>query len=58
MAAGVLENLARFPHCILLTRVGQFYEVRLIDGTFILPPSSSPPLPVVLRSSSRGLPAA
>lgn len=27
LAAEVLENLARFPHCILLTRVGQFYEV-------------------------------
>ncbi|KAH9178879.1 muts domain V-domain-containing protein [Lactarius sanguifluus] len=22
----ILENLAKFPHCILLTRVGQFYE--------------------------------
>lgn len=24
----IMENLAKFPHCILLTRVGQFYEVR------------------------------
>lgn len=24
----IQENLAKFPHCILLTRVGQFYEVR------------------------------
>lgn len=23
----VEENLKRFPHCLLLTRVGQFYEV-------------------------------
>ncbi|KZP32367.1 hypothetical protein FIBSPDRAFT_812686 [Athelia psychrophila] len=22
----IMENLAKFPHCILLTRVGQFYE--------------------------------
>jgi hypothetical protein len=27
LATEILENLARFPHCILLTRVGQFYEV-------------------------------
>ena len=27
LAAEVLGNLAKFPHCILLTRVGQFYEV-------------------------------
>ena len=27
LATEVRENLARFPHCILLTRVGQFYEV-------------------------------
>ncbi|KZT44577.1 hypothetical protein SISSUDRAFT_1012818 [Sistotremastrum suecicum HHB10207 ss-3] len=26
LAIEILENLARFPHCILLTRVGQFYE--------------------------------
>ncbi|PCH33487.1 hypothetical protein WOLCODRAFT_147580 [Wolfiporia cocos MD-104 SS10] len=26
LSAGVLDNLAKFPHCILLTRVGQFYE--------------------------------
>ncbi|KAL6304264.1 muts domain V-domain-containing protein [Sparassis latifolia] len=26
LASGILENLTRFPHCILLTRVGQFYE--------------------------------
>ncbi|RPD81826.1 hypothetical protein L226DRAFT_8465 [Lentinus tigrinus ALCF2SS1-7] len=26
LATEVLENLARYPHCILLTRVGQFYE--------------------------------
>ncbi|KAF9650663.1 hypothetical protein BDM02DRAFT_3154693 [Thelephora ganbajun] len=26
LAVEVLENLAKFPHCILLTRVGQFYE--------------------------------
>ena len=31
MAVEVLENLAKFPHCILLTRVGQFYEVWLIE---------------------------
>lgn len=24
----IRENLQRFPHCLLLTRVGQFYEVR------------------------------
>lgn len=28
LAAEILNNLAKFPHCILLTRVGQFYEVR------------------------------
>jgi hypothetical protein len=27
LAVEVLHNLSRFPHCILLTRVGQFYEV-------------------------------
>ncbi|KAI0735350.1 muts domain V-domain-containing protein [Earliella scabrosa] len=26
LAAEILENLSRYPHCILLTRVGQFYE--------------------------------
>ncbi|KIJ68225.1 hypothetical protein HYDPIDRAFT_179416 [Hydnomerulius pinastri MD-312] len=26
LATGILANLSRFPHCILLTRVGQFYE--------------------------------
>ncbi|RDX56044.1 hypothetical protein OH76DRAFT_1518636 [Lentinus brumalis] len=26
LATEVLDNLARYPHCILLTRVGQFYE--------------------------------
>ncbi|KAH9004188.1 muts domain V-domain-containing protein [Lactarius hatsudake] len=26
LATEILENLAKFPHCILLTRVGQFYE--------------------------------
>ena len=30
LARDVLGNLARFPHCILLTRVGQFYEVSLL----------------------------
>lgn len=29
LAAEILDNLAKFPHCILLTRVGQFYEVDL-----------------------------
>ena len=28
LATGILANHSRFPHCILLTRVGQFYEVR------------------------------
>ncbi len=23
----IQENLSKFPHCVLLTRVGQFYEV-------------------------------
>lgn len=28
MLGGVVkENQKKFPHCILLTRVGQFYEV-------------------------------
>ena len=27
LATEILENLAKFPHCILLTRVGSFYEV-------------------------------
>ncbi|KAG2077084.1 hypothetical protein BDR04DRAFT_1125514 [Suillus decipiens] len=26
LATEILSNLAKFPHCILLTRVGQFYE--------------------------------
>ncbi|KIJ21566.1 hypothetical protein PAXINDRAFT_159644 [Paxillus involutus ATCC 200175] len=26
LATEILTNLSRFPHCILLTRVGQFYE--------------------------------
>ncbi|KIP12627.1 hypothetical protein PHLGIDRAFT_113698 [Phlebiopsis gigantea 11061_1 CR5-6] len=26
LAIEILDNLAKFPHCILLTRVGQFYE--------------------------------
>ncbi|EJD04012.1 uncharacterized protein FOMMEDRAFT_106414 [Fomitiporia mediterranea MF3/22] len=26
LAKEILENLAKFPHCILLTRVGNFYE--------------------------------
>ncbi|KAF9229518.1 hypothetical protein BS17DRAFT_825381 [Gyrodon lividus] len=26
LAIEILSNLSRFPHCILLTRVGQFYE--------------------------------
>ncbi|RXW14255.1 hypothetical protein EST38_g11599 [Candolleomyces aberdarensis] len=26
LAREILENLRRFPHCLLLTRVGQFYE--------------------------------
>ncbi|KAI0094596.1 muts domain V-domain-containing protein [Irpex rosettiformis] len=26
LAREILDNLSRFPHCILLTRVGQFYE--------------------------------
>lgn len=29
LAKEILENLAKFSHCILLTRVGQFYEVLL-----------------------------
>lgn len=28
----ILENLRRFPHCLLLTRVGSFYEV-LLNGS-------------------------
>lgn len=27
LALDIIENLAKFPHCILLTRVGNFYEV-------------------------------
>jgi hypothetical protein len=27
LAVEILDNLAKYPHCILLTRVGQFYEV-------------------------------
>ena len=30
LATEVLDNLAKYPHCVLLTRVGQFYEVNLI----------------------------
>ncbi len=31
LATEILDNLVKFPHCILLTRVGQFYEVRAFD---------------------------
>jgi len=27
LSAQILSNLKRFPHCLLLTRVGNFYEV-------------------------------
>jgi hypothetical protein len=27
LATEILDNLSKFPHCLLLTRVGQFYEV-------------------------------
>ena len=30
LATEILKNLSRFPHCVLLTRVGQFYEVSLL----------------------------
>jgi hypothetical protein len=30
LAVDVLQYLREFPHCILLTRVGQFYEVRFL----------------------------
>lgn len=29
LAVDIIENLAKFPHCILLTRVGNFYEASL-----------------------------
>jgi hypothetical protein len=29
LAREILQNLQKFPHCLLLTRVGQFYEVRI-----------------------------
>jgi hypothetical protein len=28
LAKEILENLTKFSHCLLLTRVGQFYEVK------------------------------
>lgn len=31
LATEILTNRYRFPHCILLTRVGQFYEVRTTE---------------------------
>ena len=31
LAQEVLDNLKRFPHCLLLTRVGQFYEVSSLN---------------------------
>ncbi|KAF9036432.1 hypothetical protein BDZ89DRAFT_1090789 [Hymenopellis radicata] len=31
----ILENLAKFPHCLLLTRVGQFYESYFEQATEI-----------------------
>lgn len=40
LAREIRENLAKFPHCILLTRVGNFYEVR----------SLPPPVPSLTRS--------
>ncbi|PFH54668.1 hypothetical protein AMATHDRAFT_72435 [Amanita thiersii Skay4041] len=35
LAIEVLENLRRFPHCLLLTRVGQFYESYFDQATEI-----------------------
>lgn len=32
LAIEILTNQSRFPDCILLTRVGQFYEVGTIHG--------------------------
>ena len=48
LATEILENLAKFPHCILLTRVGQFYEVS------VLAPPSKPPYDII-RMRSRTL---
>jgi hypothetical protein len=28
LAKEILDNLGKFPHCLLLTKVGQFYEVQ------------------------------
>lgn len=35
LANEILGNLFKFPHCILLTRVGQFYEVSLNDHNVV-----------------------
>ncbi|KAG6850322.1 hypothetical protein H0H93_014897 [Arthromyces matolae] len=35
LAQEILENLRRFPHCLLLTRVGQFYESYFDQATEI-----------------------
>ncbi|KIY45381.1 hypothetical protein FISHEDRAFT_66962 [Fistulina hepatica ATCC 64428] len=34
-ANGIIENLKRFPHCLLLTRVGSFYESYFSQATDI-----------------------
>jgi hypothetical protein len=42
LAIEIYQNLQRFPHCLLLTRVGQFYEVSImlesIPGTNVHSP--------------------
>lgn len=53
LAREILENLARFPQCILLTRVGQFYEVRTVNGFCLLLAKSSHSLTLIRRKRLR-----
>lgn len=53
LAKEILDNLAKFPHCILLTRVGQFYEVCTVFSFMLLYRS---PYPLITsRTSPRPL---
>lgn len=56
LAKEILENLTKFPHCILLTRVGQFYEVRFTLVKRVLVNTNASPT-VLLRPGSRSLAA-
>lgn len=53
LATEIFENLSRFPHCILLTRVGQFYEVNRLCLICKMR-TNCIAIKVILRPSRRG----